>query len=121
MNACWPAPTARPESHQAQTPGSVTALTKLAAYEPDGSPAAELCWYLAREVRHRRHTWTTRHIDELRKNAAEGGDGAHLVLGAVPAPLLRPAPEKPSQLVSRVGWMSITERATSSHSVAAFG
>lgn len=88
----------------------VTALTELAADEPDGSPAAELCLYLAREVRHRGHTSTTRHIDELRKNRAEGGDGAHLVLGAVPAPLLRLAPEKLSELVSRAGWLSITER-----------
>jgi hypothetical protein len=95
-------------AHDIATPG--TALTELAADEPDGSPAAELCWYLAREVRRRGHASTTRYITELRKNAADGGDGAHLVLGAVPAPLLRPEPEKPTEMVRRAGWLSITER-----------
>ncbi|MFJ2627655.1 hypothetical protein ACIO6T_30715 [Streptomyces sp. NPDC087532] len=95
-------------AHDIATP--VTALTELAADEPDGSPAAELCWYLAREIRYRGYTSTTRYIDELRKNAAEGGDGAHLVLGAVPAPLTRPAPQEPTETVRRAGWLSITER-----------
>lgn len=80
----------------------VTALTELAADEPDGSPAAEVCWYLAREVRRRGHTEVTRHIAELQENAADGGDGAHLVLGAVPAPLLRP---DPPEMVRRAGWL----------------
>jgi hypothetical protein len=92
--------------HDIATP--VTALTELAADEPDGSPAAELCWYLAREVRRRGHASTTRYITELRKNAADGGDGARL--GAVPAPLLRPEPEEPTEMVRRAGWLSITER-----------
>jgi hypothetical protein len=88
----------------------ITALTELAADEPDGSPAAEVCWYLAREVRRRGHTEATRHIAELQANAANGGDGAHLVLGAVPAPLLRPDPPEPTEMVRRAGWLSITER-----------
>ncbi|MDX2762917.1 hypothetical protein [Streptomyces europaeiscabiei] len=88
----------------------VTALVELAADEPDGSPAAELCWYLAREVRRRGHASATRNIAELRKNAADGGDSVHLVLGAVPAPLTRPAPQEPTEMVRRAGWLSITER-----------
>ncbi|MGW4690699.1 hypothetical protein ACWEPM_38295 [Streptomyces sp. NPDC004244] len=88
----------------------VTALTELAADEPDGSAAAELCWYLAREVRRRDHENTTDNIAELRKNQDAQGDGAHLVLGAVPAEPLRPAPEEPSQVVRRAGWLAITER-----------
>lgn len=71
-------------AHDIATP--VTALVELAADEPDGSPAAELCCYLAREVRRRVHASTSRQIAELRKNAADGGDGAHLVLGAGPRP-----------------------------------
>ncbi|MBC2906208.1 hypothetical protein [Streptomyces cupreus] len=88
----------------------VTALVELAADEPDGSPAAELCWYLAREVRRRGHASATRNIAELRKNAAAGGDGAHLVLGAGPAAVTRPAPQEPPEMVRRAGWLSITER-----------
>ncbi|MGW1543228.1 hypothetical protein ACWCPM_23815 [Streptomyces sp. NPDC002309] len=88
----------------------ITALVELAADEPDGSPAAELCWHLAREVRRRSHASATRQITELRKNAADGGDGTHLVLGAVPAPLSRPDPLEPAEMVRRAGWLSITER-----------
>lgn len=65
----------------------------------------------ARLVRHRGYTSTSRNIDELHEDAAGGGDGAHLVLGAVPAPLTRPtAPQEPTELVRRAGWLSITER-----------
>ncbi|WP_326681680.1 hypothetical protein [Streptomyces sp. NBC_01237] len=103
------APPALVPAHDIATP--VTALTELAADEPDGSAAAELCWYLARLIRYRDYTSTTRNIDELRKNAADGGDGAHLALGAVPAPLARPsAPQEPTELIRRAGWLSITER-----------
>ncbi|MFF4934930.1 hypothetical protein ACFY2H_39665 [Streptomyces griseofuscus] len=113
------APPAQVPAHDIATP--VTALTELAADEPDGSPVAELCWYLAREVRRRGHDSTTRYINELRDNAAQGGDGAHLVLGAVPAPLLRTAPDKPTEMVRRAGWLSITERRdVLAHRVAAF-
>ncbi|MFE7118818.1 hypothetical protein ACFU99_25705 [Streptomyces sp. NPDC057654] len=77
---------------------------ELTADEPDGSPAAELCWYLAREVCHHGHTSVTRNISGLRKDVAEGGDDAHLVLGSVPAP------QEPAEVVRRAGWMSITER-----------
>ncbi|MGW2103716.1 hypothetical protein ACWCPX_39840 [Streptomyces olivaceoviridis] len=102
------APPAVVPAHDIATP--VTALVELAADEPDGSPAAELCWYLAREVRRRGHASVSRQITELRKNAADGGDGAYLVLGAVPAPLTRPAPHEPAEVVRRAGWLSITER-----------
>ncbi|MDC0771738.1 hypothetical protein [Streptomyces sp. HD] len=88
----------------------VSALVELAADEPDGSPAAELCRYLARDVRRRGHASATLDMGELRKNAADGGDGAHLVLGAVPAPVTRPVPKEPTEMVRRAGWLSITER-----------
>ncbi|WP_406278919.1 hypothetical protein OHT93_38315 [Streptomyces sp. NBC_00191] len=88
----------------------VTALAELAADEPEGSPAAELCWYLAREVRRRDHESVSRNLAELRKNAAAGGDGAHLVLGAVPAELRHLDPAEPSEMVRRAGWLAITDR-----------
>lgn len=88
----------------------VAALTELAADEPAGSQAAEVCWYLARDVRRRGHRGVSHNIDELRKEASAGGDAAYLVLGAVPAPLHRPDPEEPSEMVRRAGWLTITER-----------
>ena len=88
----------------------VTPLTELAADEPDGSPAAELCWSLAREIRRRDHAYAADDIEELRENAAASGDGAHLVLGAVPAPLRREKEDEPSEMVRRAGWLAITER-----------
>ncbi|MEU2608840.1 hypothetical protein ACH0CM_20530 [Streptomyces albus] len=89
---------------------ATTALAELAADEPDGSPAAQLCWGLARKIRRRDHESTTHDIEELRTNAEEGGDGAHLVLGAVPSPLRRAEEEEPSEMVRRAGWLAITER-----------
>ncbi|TLQ39174.1 hypothetical protein [Streptomyces marianii] len=88
----------------------VGALAELAAGEPDGSPAAELCLHLAREIRARDHDAVTRHVAELLENAADGGDGAHLALGAVPAELRHPEPAAPPEMVRRAGWLSITER-----------
>ncbi|RNG38038.1 hypothetical protein EEJ42_01990 [Streptomyces botrytidirepellens] len=88
----------------------VTALTELAADEPDGSPAAQLCWHLARQIRGRDHAAVTRHIGELHKNAADGGDGAHLVLGAVPTELRRAEDQELPEMVRRAGWLAITAR-----------
>lgn len=86
------------------------ALTELAADEPDGSPAAALCLYLAREVRRRDHESTSSNIADLHENQAKGGDGAHLVLGAVPADPLRTRAEELPETVRRGGWLAITER-----------
>ncbi|MEV4505397.1 hypothetical protein [Streptomyces klenkii] len=88
------------------------ALTELAAAEPDGSPAATVCWWLAREIRRRDHISATRTLADIQEAAAEGGDSAHLVLGAVPAPYLRDQQEepKPPETVRRAGWLAITAR-----------
>ncbi|WP_405691508.1 hypothetical protein [Streptomyces sp. NBC_00057] len=91
----------------------IGALVELAAEEPDDSPAARLCWSLAREIRRRDHGSATRDIEELRTSAADGGDGAHLILGAVPAPLRRPAEDPLPEMVRRAGWLAITEAAPS--------
>ncbi|MFD9863427.1 hypothetical protein [Streptomyces alboflavus] len=102
------APPAQVPACHATTP--VSALAELAAGEPEGSPAAAVCWHLAREVRRRDHTSVTAQIADLRKNIAEHGDGAHLVLGAVPAELRHPNPAEPPEVVRRAGWLAITER-----------
>ncbi len=88
------------------------ALTELAAAEPDGSPAATVCWWLAREVRRRDHAQATRALADIQEAVAEGGDSAHLVLGAVPAPYLRDEDEepKPPETVCRAGWLAVTAR-----------
>ncbi|RNG38004.1 hypothetical protein EEJ42_02160 [Streptomyces botrytidirepellens] len=88
----------------------VAALAELAAEEPDGSPAARLCRHLARQIRSRDHAAVTRHISELHQNAAAGGDGAHLVLGAVPTELRREEDRELPEMVRRAGWLAITER-----------
>ncbi|WP_125264459.1 hypothetical protein [Streptomyces alboflavus] len=102
------APPAQVPACHATTP--VSALAELAAGEPEGSPAAAVCWHLAREVRRRDHTTVTTEIARLRENIAEQGDGAHLVLGAVPAELRHPKPVEPPEVVRRAGWLAITER-----------
>ncbi|MFE7431061.1 hypothetical protein [Streptomyces sp. NPDC057545] len=110
---CPGAPPALVPAHDIATP--VTALAELAADEADGSPAAALCSYLAREVRYRGCTSTTRHITELRKNAAEGGDGAYLVLGALPAPLTRPPRRNRRKQSAALAGSPSPSAATSSH------
>ncbi|MFI6061130.1 hypothetical protein [Streptomyces sp. NPDC051286] len=69
-----------------------------------------MCWYLAREVHRCGQFSTSRYIKGLRKQATEGGDGAHLVLGTVPAPLSRPTAHQPDEVVRRAGSLAITER-----------
>lgn len=101
-------PPAEVPACHATTP--ISALAELAAGEPEGSPAAAVCWYLAREVRRRDHASVTAQLADLRKNAADGGDGAHLDLGAVPAELRHPDPAEPPEVVRRAGWLAITER-----------
>ncbi|WP_380793003.1 hypothetical protein ACFE3N_29640 (plasmid) [Streptomyces albidoflavus] len=81
----------------------VAALTEL---------AAEVCWYLARDVRRRGHRGVSHNIDELRKEASAGGDAAHLVLGALPAPLQWPDPEEPPEMIRRAGWLTTPNAAT---------
>ncbi|MEU2793983.1 hypothetical protein [Streptomyces sp. NPDC007100] len=87
------APPAVVPAHDIVTP--ITVLVELAADEPDGSPAAELCWYLAREVRHRGYTSVTCNITELRKNAAEGATAP--TWSSVRRPPRSPAPRRRSR------------------------
>jgi hypothetical protein len=67
------------------------ALIELAADEPDGSPAAAVCLWLARHLRRRDANAAQQEIGEIRAAAADpGNDCAYVHIAAVPAPILRP-------------------------------
>lgn len=84
------------------------ALTVLAADESDGSPAAQICLWLARHMRHRDTASSQQSIKLVVEERDKGCRG--LTVAAVPAPLQRPAPEQPSEVVRLAGWAQITER-----------
>jgi hypothetical protein len=87
------------------------ALLALAADEPDGSPAAAVCLWLARHLRRRAAEAAQRDIDEIRDTArTRGGGCALLQVAAVPAPVTRPEDPQPSEMVQRGGWAQIVER-----------
>ncbi|MDT0321434.1 hypothetical protein [Streptomyces millisiae] len=101
-------PAVVPASHHREAIGQ---LTELAADEPEGSPAGQVCLWLARELRRRDHRSALRDTEDLRTSADSGQDSAHLVLGAVPAPLLRGGDnEQLPETLRRAGWLAITER-----------
>ncbi len=86
------------------------ALTALAADEPDGSPAAEVCLWLARHLRHQATASARDYMDLVKEAQGNGGDSAWLTLGAVPTQRYRPDPEPPPEVVRRAGWLQIIER-----------
>jgi len=89
----------------------VRPLLELAADEPDGSPAAAACLWLARHLRQADSQSAQQNIDEIRAAAADlESDCAYVNIAAVPAPLLRPAGEPPDDMVLRAGWLKIVER-----------
>jgi hypothetical protein len=86
-------------------------LLELAADEPDGSPVAAACLWLAREARARGAKAARDDIEEIREEASRpGSDCAHVHIAAVPAPSLRPEETKPEETVLRAAWAQITER-----------
>jgi hypothetical protein len=87
------------------------ALTELAADEPDGSPAAAVCLWLARHVRRQAAGSAQRDINEIRAAAGDpDSDCAYMHIAAIPAPLLRPEDQEPDEPVRRAGWAQIVER-----------
>jgi hypothetical protein len=88
------------------------ALLELAADEPDGSPAAAVCLWLARHIRRRDAQDAQQSIGEIRAAAADDPDSdcAYVHIAAVPAPLLRPGDDQPGEMIRRAGWAQITER-----------
>jgi hypothetical protein len=83
-------------------------LTALAADEPDGSPAAEVCLWLARRLRHTATRTAADYLVDLTDEVR--GDGRWVALGAVPAELHRPAPEPLPPDVRREGWARVVCR-----------
>jgi hypothetical protein len=89
----------------------VRALIELAADEPDGSPAAAVCLWLARHLRRQAAEDAREAIAEIRAAAASpGSDRACVHIAAIPAPLLRPGDSEPGEMIRRAGWAQITER-----------
>jgi hypothetical protein len=87
------------------------ALAELAADEPDGSPAAAVCLWLARHLRRRDTEEAQQSIDEIRAAAADpDNDCAYVHIAATPALLLRPEDDELDEVVRRAGWAQIVER-----------
>ena len=87
------------------------ALIELAADEPDGSPAAAVCLWLARHFRRQDAETTQQSINEIQSAATDpDNDCAYVHIAAIPAPLLRPADDMPDEMVRRAGWAQIVER-----------
>jgi hypothetical protein len=86
-------------------------LLELAADEPDGSPAATVCLWLARHLRHLNADAAQRDISEIRTAAKDpNSDCAYVRIAAVPAPVARPADDEPGETTRRAAWVQITER-----------
>jgi len=86
-------------------------LLELAADEPDGSPAAAVCLWLARHLRCLDSAAAQRDISEIRAAAKDpNSDCAYVRIAAVPAPVARPDDDEPSETTRRAGWAQITER-----------
>src|SRR5262249_47809795 len=84
---------------------STRPLIELAADEPDGSPAAEVCLWLARHLRRQDAEEAQRFIDQIRAAANDpDSDCAYVHVAAIPAPLLRAEEEQPDEIVRRAGW-----------------
>jgi len=87
------------------------ALIELAADEPEGSPAAAVCLWLARHIRRQDAEATEQYISEIQAATADpDNDCAYVHIAAVPAPLLRPEDNEPDEIVRRAGWTQIVER-----------
>lgn len=87
------------------------ALLELAVDEPDGSPAAAVCLWLARHLRRLDTKYARQSIDEIRAEARNPeSDCAYVHIAAVPAPLLREENTEPDEMTHRAGWAQIVER-----------
>lgn len=92
------------------------ALTALAADEPDGSPAATVCLWLARALRRAATEGALKDIKELREEARQfsrtdsAPDCDFVHIAALPAPLLREEEDELPELVRRAGWAQVAER-----------
>jgi hypothetical protein len=86
-------------------------LLELAADEPDGSPAASVCLWLARHLRRQLAASAQADISAIRAAAGDpDGNCAYVRVAAVPAPVPRPADDEPGEMTRRAGWAQITER-----------
>lgn len=86
-------------------------LPELAADEPDGSPAAAVCLWLARHLRRLDTAAAIQDISEIRAGANDpNSDCAYVRIAAVPTPVPRAADDELDEMTRRAGWAQITER-----------
>lgn len=86
-------------------------LLELAADEPDGSPAAAVCTWLARRLRHADTEHARESTNEIRDAGLEPGSDCHSVdIAAVSAPLQRADDTDLDEIIQRAGWAQIVER-----------
>lgn len=84
---------------------------ELAADEPEGSPVAAACLWLARIARERAGEEARDDIGRTRAEARkEGSDCAYVHVAAVPADPRRPDVASPGETVMRAAWAEITGR-----------
>lgn len=83
-------------------------LTMLAAHEPDGSPAAAVCLWLAQDLWEQDTKAALQYLAYIEEEQPGGCDG--LTLAAVPVPVQRRPQELLSEQVRRAGWAQVTER-----------
>lgn len=83
-------------------------LAALAVDEPDGSPAADVCLWLARRLRHESTEAARDYLELIADHADRGCRG--LLVAAVPAQTLRPEPDELPEVTRRAGWAQITQR-----------
>jgi len=87
------------------------ALIELATDEPDGSPAAAVCLWLARHLRRQDAKAAQQELDEIRTAATDpDNDCAYVHIAAVAAPVLHPEEPELDETVRRAGWAQIVER-----------
>ena len=82
-------------------------FTTLAIDEPDDSPVAQLCLWLARTIRHGAMSGCQDYINDAVEMSRAG---QYWTLGAIPLEIKREEPEPPPDVIRRDGWAQILER-----------
>lgn len=86
----------------------IAPLAALGADEPDGSAAAAVCLWLARQLRHDATSSARDYLAQVADHADRGCRG--LLVAAVPAPTLRPEPDELPEVTRRAGWADLAQR-----------
>ena len=96
------------------------ALAELAAAEPPGSPAGDVCAWLYRTLRRKAHEHAAADVNDVTETLRQANGPTGLTIAATPADLPGAAdPEELTEMVRRAGWAQILgRRDTLAHRVA---